>query len=575
MRKLSIAAAAAGTLIAALLPAVAAQAAVTPAAGIPIKLGHSNKCFNVQSNSTADNAKIVQYGCSATAANDKFKLVPRGNGAYRVQSVSSGKCLNVTSNSLADNALIIQYTCSDAANNLWRVVEVPDRPTFRLVSTRSGKCLNVPGNSTADNVQLIQYTCNGSPTKLNEQVYFPPADSATPVARPFTTKQPVAAIQKGMGPVYLSWIDAANQLNVLADFDLTGTNPSAPDPVWSESDTAGYTGRPQIATLQDGRVQTLAHDATAGDIVLTDETAPRTGVFGGLQDIGGALATGPGVGRDVDGSLYLFAVRDGQLWYAPQSVNNPQTPAGAWRNLGGSLTGSNLTGTPSIMPSSIGPRVFVTTTAGLVLTAYFTGGALGDWQSLGGVGVGGGIVSSPFTVSTASAPYLVTVFARTSNGFIVYKQQDKGVTNGDFITGVGAWSTDWLTLDAPAASGTPSAAQDPVTGVVSVSFRGTDGTVYYAAETGYNTEVFGEPIRVSDPADPETLAASDPTVFTFTDATGRRPAIAFPSAAATVDFPVVLTVEGAAASAQRKAAAAPEIERQRLDAPKQPARLGS
>ncbi len=111
MRTLSIATAA-GALIAALLPAVAAHAdpdipGLPADEGISIRLGHSNKCLNVQGNSLADSAKIVQYGCSATAVNDNFTLVRRPGGAFQVRSVSSGKCLNVSSNSLADNALII------------------------------------------------------------------------------------------------------------------------------------------------------------------------------------------------------------------------------------------------------------------------------------------------------------------------------------------------------------------------------------------------------------------------------------------------------------------------------------
>ncbi len=557
-RSLSIvAASAAGVLGAALLPGIAAQAAVVPAAGIPIKLGHSNKCFNVQSNSTANSAKIVQYGCSATAANDKFKLVPRGDDTYQIQSVSSGKCLNVTGNSIADNALIIQYTCSNAANNLWWVDEVPGRPTHRIISTRSGKCLNMPGNSTADNVQLVQYTCTSSRTKLNEQVYFPPTDSATPVARPLTTKQPISATQDGAGPVHLSWIGTDHQLNLLTDFDLEGSNPNAPDPVWlvTTGDTA-YTGRTQVERLADGRIQALVHDGDAGDVALVDEIPGDPGQFGNLYDIGGSLAVGPDLARSgANGSLATFAIRNGALWYAPQSVNNPQAPVGAWRSLGG----SGLTGTPAVVTTATGYQVFVINTAGRVVTAVFANGQLSDWVTLNGANLTGSLTA------VTDADGWTTLFGRNISGAIGYSQQDS--SDG------GAWS-GWVGLpaDVPTA-GLPSAVHNPETGALDVTYRGTDGIVYYVAETGNNTGEFGESLQVSDPEFPETLAASDPTAFTFTGAGGTRPAIAFASAGDS-ELPMLFTIENAAAAGQRKAAT-PEAERQKLDTPKQPAKLGS
>ena len=54
------------------------------------------------------------------------------------------------------------------------------------------------------------------------------------------------------------------------------------------------------------------------------------------------MAAQSAVGRlGPDGRLAAFAVIGGALWYAPQTVNNPQTPYGAWRSLGGTgLTGN-------------------------------------------------------------------------------------------------------------------------------------------------------------------------------------------------------------------------------------------
>jgi hypothetical protein len=242
---------AAVALLAALGPATAAQAATTAAAGTQIKIGHSNKCLNVQGNSTANSAKIVQYACSSTATNDKFKLVPKGSGTYWIQGVGSGKCFNVQGNSTANSAVIIQYTCATTANSLWWIDEVPDKPTVRLMSTSSGKCLNIQGNTTANSAALIQYTCSASATSLNEQFYFPPTTSATAAPRPFTAKQPISAVQGAapsggtVAPLYYSYISADNQLTLLTDRnpDPYSTDPNPPEPVFRQTANSGYTGR--------------------------------------------------------------------------------------------------------------------------------------------------------------------------------------------------------------------------------------------------------------------------------------------------------------------------------------------
>ena len=64
-------------LVAIVVPATSATAAdkqaaaVTPAAGIQVKIGHSGKCLNVSRASVDNNAKIVQYGCVGPAATNR------------------------------------------------------------------------------------------------------------------------------------------------------------------------------------------------------------------------------------------------------------------------------------------------------------------------------------------------------------------------------------------------------------------------------------------------------------------------------------------------------------------------
>jgi hypothetical protein len=550
-------------VVAALVPAVAAQAATTPAAGSFIKIGHSNKCLNIANNSAADKAKVVQYACStsATATNDKFKLVPQGGDAYWIQAVSSGKCLNVPNNSIDDNALIIQYTCSTTgANNLWYVDEVPDRPTVRLISKNSLKCLNIPNNNAADNIQLIQYTCSTAASKTNEQFYQPPTTSATPVARPFTRKQPVAVLQGtasaagGTAPVSYSWISADNQLTVLTDNnpDPESTNPNPPDPGYVQTANSGYTGRAQLAKLQDGRTQVLAHDAAAGDTVLANELNKGTGEYDYLYDIGGAFAGQPVLGQlGPNGALVTFAVISGQLWYAPQTVNNAQAPYGAWRNLGG----TNLTGTPALVRTATGVRIFSLNTAGELWSAVFASGQLSDWDFFTGNLTNVAVAGKPGNDSV--------LFGRTTAGQIVAKPQ-----NPD-----GSYSSELLPLTGLTAAGAPSAAYDAGTGRVAVTARDAQGQVWVAYETGPDTTQFSNWVLVSDPESTETLAGGDPTAFGYDVPSGASFGVAWPSASADIDFPIVAVFPSGEGVAAAKKTGAPKPELHKLTPPKKAAEL--
>jgi hypothetical protein len=549
---------AAAALTVALLPAVAAQAATTPAAGVFFKVAQSNKCLNVANGSTANSAAIVQYTCgTATATNDKFKLVPEGNDAYWIQGVGSGKCLNVSGGSVANNAAVIQYTCSTSPNELWYVDEVPDKPTYRFVSYNSGKCLNIPGGSTANSVALVQYTCSGGTTSLNEQFYLPPTTSGTATHRAFTADQPVTVMQGsaattgGVAPFYYSWIDAQNQLNMLTDFNPDPNTTTDQDYDWVYVPGYGYTGRTYEGPLQNGRVQVVSHDAAAGDAVLLDESTKGTADWGYLYDIGGGTAAQPTVGPlSTNGSLATYAVVGGALWYAPQTVNDAQAPYGAWRSLGG----TTLTGTPVIVKTATGVRVFALTTAGHVQTATLTGSTLSDWTDLGGTGLNG-------TLSVVAGPSgALSIFARSTGGTIVTQKQSS----------TGAFPGTWTTVGDFAAAGSPAAVLNTYPGQIAVAIRGTDNLIYMAYETGPDTGAYSDWIQVSEPdTDPATIAASDPTAFSYDVPSGSSFGLVFQStdgnpAPMIITFDSLETAAGAAKAGALAKRATPHHKIERL-----------
>jgi hypothetical protein len=499
-----LSAVAAVAIAAALVPGIPAQAATTAAAGTFIKLGHSDKCLNVQSGSTANSAKIVQYPCSTTATNDKFKLVPKGDGYYWIQAVGSGKCLNIPNGSLDAKTGVIQYTCNNTAeNNLWAIEEEVGRASYRIWAKHSGLCLNLDGGSTTSNIQLIQYPCSAnSRTSLNEQFYFPPATSAKAVARPVTKAQPVAVIQtsatnpQAPEAVYYSWVGPVEPggQSILhwymePDPDWTTTDPARPQHIVDPSTT--YTGRSYLGTRESGLVQSVAHTAATGDAVVSTEMKDDEGdlTFELPWILGGAFDAQPAIAPlKTGGALASFAIINGALWYSPQVAGDTQTAYGAWRSLGG----TGLTGTPAFVPTATGVRVIARTTGGLLQNATLTGTTLSDWTALTGSGFSG---NPSVTTDATGRTHLV---ARSGSG-IAYS-----------IAGGAA-----TTLDTPVApAGDASVIVDKDTQYAYVTYRGTDGNVYAVVIDPAGVQVSLAQINGTD--DPEKLAAGDPTGFTFT-----------------------------------------------------------
>ncbi|MDP9865314.1 MULTISPECIES: ThuA domain-containing protein [Streptosporangium] len=125
---------------------------------------HSSKVADVEGQSTADGAKVVQWGGNG-GTNQQWKAVDRGNGNFALFSVKSGKCLDVNAGSTAAGALIIQWTCHTAANQQWKFAPAANG-NWKITSVGSGHCLEVPGATTADGTQLTQGTCG---TGTNQQ----------------------------------------------------------------------------------------------------------------------------------------------------------------------------------------------------------------------------------------------------------------------------------------------------------------------------------------------------------------------------------------------------------------------
>jgi hypothetical protein len=478
----------------ALIPAAPAAAAITPAAGVHIKAAHSNKCLNVKGGGPDNSIPIIQFTCSDTYVNDNFRVNPVGTaGSYQIIAVSSNKCLNVQGGAVANSTPIIQFTCGETPNNLWRFVPVAGKPTFRIVSVQSGKCLNVKGGGQENSAPLIIFTCTTPTTPTNDQFYFPPATS--PVATPLATvdRTPVVGVQGGadaqVGPLVYAFTDNGGRMwrGYQADPEVF-TVEYSPVPGLEQ-----FAGHPQVNVQADGRVQIAARNAAEGDLWLTTQSAKQSSVFNAAQDVGGAGAQQPAIGRLPDGKLVTFAIVNGSMWHLPQ--DGVTVPYGAWRQIGG----ANLVGEPTVVTIRDGLRLFALSTTGTVQTATYRSGLLSDWTGLG---------AEAFTgrIAVAVLPgYRSRVVVRNADGLIFTKNEN---TDGTF-------EAAWTQIGDFAATGSPAAVMDPTTGATAVVARGADGQVHYVSETAQATGVWGT-WRVAF----ERVVETDPTIVAYTKTGG-------------------------------------------------------
>ncbi|WP_305789891.1 RICIN domain-containing protein [Symbioplanes lichenis] len=481
---------AAAALIAVTAGAVPAQAAITPAAGVQLKVVHSGKCLNVPNNKVDNSVEIIQYTCAAaTALNDKWRVVAKPGG-YQIQGIGSGKCLNVPNSNPDNSVKIIQYTCSDTAkNNLWTFAEVEGRTTYRIKSVSSGKCLNIPNNSPDNSAILIQYTCSTAATAQNDQFLLPPAATATITALATEPNTRVVVAQGGsdavLAPLEVAYVNERGLLNR----GYIGSPEVLSAVTWQAGNASDrYTGHPTVDKQADGRIVVGGRNAVDGDLNLAVQTAKGRDGFGAYADLGGSSASQPVTGTLPSGKLVTFALVGGSLWHLPQ--DGTYQPYGGWRQIGG----SGLTGEPAVVTTQDGLRIFALTTAGTLQTATYANGLLSDFVSLGGTGLTG----TPAAVSGVG--YAATVAVRDADGHILVKGQQLN----------GAFAADWTQVGDFVAAGSPAIVMDPFTGVFSMVARGEDSRVHVVTEAASRPGVWGE---WSTPLATEVV--TDPTVVSY------------------------------------------------------------
>jgi len=127
----------------------------------PVKSILSSRCLSVDSSSTADGAQIIQWTCLGMNAQEwTFSPDPADTTGtlFFIKNLNSNKCLSVDSNSTADGARVIQWNCIGSSGQKWSILFSALETGVRIVN-HSGKCLSVDSSSTSNGARIIQWRC--------------------------------------------------------------------------------------------------------------------------------------------------------------------------------------------------------------------------------------------------------------------------------------------------------------------------------------------------------------------------------------------------------------------------------
>ncbi|MER5436353.1 RICIN domain-containing protein [Streptomyces sp. NPDC002588] len=190
---------------------------------------HSGKLLDVNGNSTADGAAIIQYQDNS-GKNQEWQLKSTGDGYYELVNRNSGKVLEVKGASTADFAAVQQATDTGAANQQWQIDDVTGG-AVKIVSRNSGKVLDVRSASTADGAAIIQYHDTGGDNqqwKLAAVAGTGTPSPSTSETTPQPTPTPSATTSADPAQQVLATINQAREAAGLRDYSTSdGLNRSA------------------------------------------------------------------------------------------------------------------------------------------------------------------------------------------------------------------------------------------------------------------------------------------------------------------------------------------------------------
>ena len=119
---------------------------------------NSGKYLDVQSDSTADSAGIVQYSSNGRS-DQEWTFADAGSGYCKIINVNSGKLLNIPGPTTTKGTQLIQYHDDGGSNSQWQLNA--SGGYYTIVSRYDGQYIDVKNDSTSNNAAIVQWTSNG------------------------------------------------------------------------------------------------------------------------------------------------------------------------------------------------------------------------------------------------------------------------------------------------------------------------------------------------------------------------------------------------------------------------------
>ncbi len=159
-------------VLAVFVPQQAVSAAVPINGGVyQLAVASNGMCVDVVAGSRDNGALLQQWGCTAGAAWQQFRVVSAGSGRFNLVNVQSGRCVDVPSGSTAPGVRLQQWGCGDGMkpNQQWTFA-ASGSGTYQIVGV-NGLCIAASGAAT------VQEACSAN---TNKQWAFNPVGSTAP-----------------------------------------------------------------------------------------------------------------------------------------------------------------------------------------------------------------------------------------------------------------------------------------------------------------------------------------------------------------------------------------------------------
>lgn len=139
-----------------------------------LKMVSTGHCLDVSGASTADGAKVQEWTCNGTEA-QQFHVTSLGDGFYKIVNVHSNKAIDIKDVSAAPNALVQQWGYGGGPNQQFKIVD-RGNGEYSLHARHTGMVLDVYWGKPEDGTPIVQYPYQGT---TNQRWTFTPVKGSS------------------------------------------------------------------------------------------------------------------------------------------------------------------------------------------------------------------------------------------------------------------------------------------------------------------------------------------------------------------------------------------------------------